>query len=347
MSVSKSNESMITLSIDVMGSDNGAIIVINGADLIAESINVKFIFIGNSTEIKPLLKNSKNLSKSEIIHTDEYIKSNEKGMDALRGGKKSSMRIAIDLVKDGKADAVVSAGNTGALFAMAYIVLRTINGISRPAMTAYFPTKLGETAMLDLGANIECDANNLVDFAIMGTAFSRIILKSKNPLVGLLNVGEETQKGNIILQEASSILSKKNSPVNYHGFVEGNDIAEGNVDVIVTDGFSGNIALKTAEGTAKLVTHLLEKSFQSSIFSKIGYLFSRNALKTMKRRVDPRLYNGAVLLGLNGIVVKSHGGTDYKGFSNAILVAYKMVKGNFVSDLKEKIEFQTKSNNFK
>ena len=204
-------------------------------------------------------------------------------------------------------------------------------------MTAYFPTKNGETAMLDLGANIECDSKNLVDFAFMGSAFSRIILKSKNPTVGLLNVGAEAQKGNSVLQEAASHLSNASNELNYFGFVEGNDIAEGNVDVIVTDGFSGNIALKTAEGTAQLVTYLLEKSFKSSIFSKIGYLFSKNGLKKMKDRVDPRKYNGAVLLGLNGIVVKSHGSTDPEGFSNAVKVGYEMVEGNFIKDLKSKI----------
>ena len=239
------------------------------------------------------------------------------------------MRIAVDLVKDGKADAVISAGNTGALLSISYIVLRTIDGISRPAMTAYFPTMKGETAMLDLGANIECDSKNLIDFALMGSAFSRIILKSSNPSVGLLNVGEESQKGNSIIQDASALLKNLENKINYYGFVEGNDIAEGNVDVIITDGFSGNIALKTAEGTAKLVTFLLESSFKSSIFSKIGYLLSKNGLKKMKDRVDPRKYNGAVLLGLNGIVVKSHGNTDPLGFSNAVKVGYEMVSGNF------------------
>ena len=247
------------------------------------------------------------------------------------------MRIAVDLVKDGKADAVISAGNTGALLAISYIVLRTIEGISRPAMTAYFPTMKGETAMLDLGANIECDSKNLIDFALMGSAFSRIILKSSNPTVGLLNVGEESQKGNSVIQDAAALLNNLENKVNYYGFVEGNDIAEGNVDVIITDGFSGNIALKTAEGTAKLVTFLLERSFKSSIFSKIGYLLSKNGLKKMKDRVAPRKYNGAVLLGLNGIVVKSHGNTDSLGFANAVKVGYEMVSGNFIEDLKKNI----------
>ena len=248
------------------------------------------------------------------------------------------MWLAIESVKKKEADVVISAGNTGALLAISYIVLRTIDGITRPAMTAYFPTMKGKTAMLDLGANIECDQKNLVDFALMGSAFSRIILKSSNPSVGLLNVGEESQKGNSIIQDAAALLNNLENKVNYYGFVEGNDIAEGNVDVIITDGFSGNIALKTAEGTAKLVTFLLERSFKSSIFSKIGYLLSKNGLKKMKDRVDPRKYNGAVLLGLNGIVVKSHGGTDAFGFCNAIGVAVSLIENSYIHQIEKKLE---------
>jgi len=333
----ENNKNQIILAIDTYGADGGESVVIDGCDYIANQLNVFFIFVGNKSLITPLINKSKNLKSYNIINTLDYIEANTKGSDALRSGKESSMRIAVDLVKDGKADAVISAGNTGALLAISYIVLRTIDGISRPAMTAYFPTMKGQTAMLDLGANIECDPKNLIDFALMGSAFSRIILNSSNPSVGLLNVGEESQKGNSIIQDAAALLNNLENKVNYYGFVEGNDIAEGNVDVIITDGFSGNIALKTAEGTAKLVTFLLERSFKSSIFSKIGYLLSKNGLKKMKDRVDPRKYNGAVLLGLNGIVVKSHGNTDPVGFSNAVKVGYEMVSGNFIEDLKRNI----------
>ena len=333
----ENNKNQIILAIDTYGADGGESVVIDGCDYIANQLNVFFIFVGNKSLITPLINKSKNLKSYNIINTLDYIEANTKGSDALRSGKESSMRIAVDLVKDGKANAVISAGNTGALLAISYIVLRTIDGISRPAMTAYFPTMKGQTAMLDLGANIECDPKNLIDFALMGSAFSRIILNSSNPSVGLLNVGEESQKGNSIIQDAAALLNNLQSKVNYYGFVEGNDIAEGNVDVIITDGFSGNIALKTAEGTAKLVTFLLERSFKSSIFSKIGYLLSKNGLKKMKDRVDPRKYNGAVLLGLNGIVVKSHGNTDPIGFSNAVKVGYEMVSGNFIEDLKRNI----------
>jgi len=333
----ENNKNQVILAIDTYGADGGESVVIDGCDYIANQLNVFFIFVGNKSLITPLINKSKNLKSYNIINTLDYIGANTKGSDALRSGKKSTMRIAVDLVKDGKADAVISAGNTGALLAISYIVLRTIDGISRPAMTAYFPTMKGQTAMLDLGANIECDPKNLIDFALMGSAFCRIILNSSNPSVGLLNVGEESQKGNSIIQDAATLLNNLENKVNYYGFVEGNDIAEGNVDVIITDGFSGNIALKTAEGTAKLVTFLLERSFKSSIFSKIGYLLSKNGLKKMKDRVDPRKYNGAVLLGLNGIVVKSHGNTDPVGFSNAVKVGYEMVSGNFIEDLKRNI----------
>ena len=333
----ENNKNQIILAIDTYGADGGESVVIDGCDYIANQLNVFFIFVGNKSLITPLINKSKNLKSYNIINTLDYIEANTKGSDAVRSGKESSMRIAVDLVKDGKADAVISAGNTGALLAISYIVLRTIDGISRPAMTAYFPTMKGQTAMLDLGANIECDPKNLIDFALMGSAFSRIILNSSNPSVGLLNVGEESQKCNSIIQDAATLLNNLENKVNYYGFVEGNDIAEGNVDVIITDGFSGNIALKTAEGTAKLVTFLLEKSFKSSVFSKIGYLLSKNGLKKMKDRVDPRKYNGAVLLGLNGIVVKSHGNTDPIGFSNAVKVGYEMVSGNFIEDLKRNI----------
>ena len=337
--MTKNNSKYIKLAIDTYGADNGELVIINGCDIISKNLDIFFIFIGNKKIIDPLIKKTKNIKYYSIVNTLNYVKADEKGSDAIRSGKNTSMRMAIDLVKNGKADAVISAGNTGALLSIAYILLRTIEGITRPAMTAYFPTKNGETAMLDLGANIECDSKNLIDFALMGSAFSRIVLKSNNPSVGLLNVGVEAQKGNIVLQEAASYFTNNDNKINYFGFVEGDGIAEGVVDVIVTDGFSGNIALKTAEGTSKLVTTLLEKSFKSSIFSKLGYLLAKNGLRKMKNRVNPSKYNGAVLLGLNGIVVKSHGNTDSEGFSNAVKVGYEMVKGNFISDLKNQISF--------
>ena len=326
---------IFSLAIDVMGADKGPEIIIAGADKISNNLNINFKFVGDKKLINPLIQNSLNLKNSEVIHTDEFVNANEKPSKALRMGNKTSMRMCVDLLKNKEVNAVVSAGNTGALMSISYVVLRTINGISRPGMVAFFPTLKGQTAMLDLGANIDCDSKNLVDFAIMGSAFSKIVLKLKKPTVAILNVGEETQKGNTIIHESSKILSNPDFPVNYVGFVEGNDIAEGKVDVIITDGFSGNIAIKTAEGTAMLFSSFLQKSFNSSLFSKIGYLFAKTSMIEMKKKFDPTQYNGAVMLGLNGIVVKSHGGTNANGFSNAIAVAYKMVKEDFIGNIKK------------
>ena len=333
----ENNKNQIILAIDTYGADGGESVVIDGCDYIANQLNVFFIFVGNKSLITPLINKSKNLKSYNIINTLDYIEANTKGSDALRSGKESSMRIAVDLVKEGKADAVISAGNTGALLAISYIVLRTIDGISRPAMTAYFPTMKGETAMLDLGANIECDEKNLVQFAFMGQAFANIVMGIKDPSVSLLNIGEEEQKGLDYIKEASKILYTLDKQINYKGFIEGDKIAQGMADVIIADGFSGNISLKTAEGTALLVTSYLKKALKSSLSSKIGYLFAKKAINNFRLQMDPRKYNGAVFLGLNGIAVKSHGGTDAFGFANAIGVAVDMVRYNFISDLKNKI----------
>ena len=333
----ENNKNQIILAIDTYGADGGESVVIDGCDYIANQLNVFFIFVGNKSLITPLINKSENLKSYNIINTLDYIKANAKCSDALRSGKESSMRIAVDLVKDGKADAVISAGNTGALLAISYIVLRTIDGISRPAMTAYFPTMKGKTAMLDLGANIECDPKNLIDFALMGSAFSRIILKSSNPTVGLLNVGEESQKGNSIIQDAAALLNNLESKVNYYGFVEGNDIAEGNVDVIITDGFSGNIALKTAEGTANFITTELRQALNSSLLGKISTLLNIKNLKKFKKKLDPRLYNGAILLGIDKPVIKSHGSTDEIGFANSLKVCEKIIKGKLIDKIKKNI----------
>ena len=247
------------------------------------------------------------------------------------------MGLAIQSVKTGQTDAIVSAGNTGALMAMTKLFLRPIEGITRPAIAAYFPTIRGESCMLDLGANIECDAKNLVQFAFMGQAFANIVMGVNNPTISLLNIGEEEQKGLDYIKEASQILTKLKDQINYTGFIEGDKIAQGISDVIIADGFSGNVSLKTAEGTALLVTSYLKKALSSSLSSKIGYLFAKRAINDFKLQMDPRKYNGAVFLGLNGVAVKSHGGTDAFGFANAICVAVDMVKYNFIHDLKNKI----------
>ena len=328
----------IHLSLDAMGGDNAPQIIVEGA---AQSKirypDVKFSFFGNKNKLLPLVSSLKTLKDSQIIHTDEIIGANQKPSIAVRKGKNSSMGLAIQAVKTGQTDAIVSAGNTGALMAMTKLFLRPIEGITRPAIAAYFPTIRGESCMLDLGANIECDSKNLVQFAFMGQAFANIVMGVNNPTISLLNIGEEEQKGLDYIKEASQILTKLKDQINYTGFIEGDKIAQGVSDVIIADGFSGNVSLKTAEGTALLVTSYLKKALSSSLSSKIGYLFAKRAINDFKLQMDPRKYNGAVFLGLNGVAVKSHGGTDAFGFANAICVAIDMVKYNFISDLKKKI----------
>ena len=321
-----------------MGGDNAPHIIVDGAaQTKIRHPYVKFSFFGNKIKLLPLINSSEVLKESEIVHTDEFVDANEKPSIAVRKGRNSSMGMAIQSVKSGKADAIVSAGNTGALMAMAKLFLRPIDGINRPAIAAYFPTITGESCMLDLGANIDCDAKNLVQFAFMGQAFANIVMGVDNPSISLLNIGEEEQKGLDYIKEASQILSDLKSQINYAGFIEGDKIAQGISDVIIADGFSGNVSLKTAEGTALLVTSYLKKALSSSLSSKIGYLFAKKAINNFRLQMDPRKYNGAVFLGLNAVAVKSHGGTDAFGFANAICVAVDMVKYNFIHDLKNKI----------
>ena len=309
-----------------MGGDNAPQIIVDGAaQTKIRHPYVKFSFFGNKMKLLPLISSLEALKESEIVHTDEIIDANEKPSIAVRKGRNSSMGMAIQYVKSGKADAIVSAGNTGALMAMAKLFLRPIEGINRPAIAAYFPTITGESCMLDLGANIDCDAKNLVQFAFMGQAFANIVMGVDNPSISLLNIGEEEQKGLDYIKEASQILSDLKSQINYAGFIEGDKIAQGISDVIIADGFTGNVSLKTAEGTALLVTSYLKKALSSSLSSKIGYFFAKKAINDFKLQMDPRKYNGAVFLGLYAVAVKSHGGTDAFGFANAISVAVDMV----------------------
>jgi phosphate acyltransferase len=264
---------------------------------------------------------------SEILHCDDVVSGDEKPTQALRRAKTTSMGLAIQAVKNGDAGAAVSAGNTGALMAMSKLALRTMPGIDRPALAALIPS-LGEhdTVMLDLGANTECDARNLVQFAIMGAAYSRIITGKEAPRVRLLNIGTEEVKGHDTIRRAAAMLRASRLQIEFHGFVEGSDLTSGKVDVIVTDGFTGNVALKVAEGTVALYTRFLRDAFKSSFLARMGYALARPSLDRLRQRLDPRRYNGAMFLGLNGIVVKSHGGTDALGFANAIAVAADLVE---------------------
>jgi glycerol-3-phosphate acyltransferase PlsX len=259
----------------------------------------------------------------------------DKPSQALRSGRGSSMRLSIDAVHNGEAAAVVSAGNTGALMAMAKFVLKTMPGIDRPAIASFFPTLRSESVMLDLGANVQCDADNLVQFAVMGNVFARTVLGVREPTMGLLNVGSEELKGHDAVKVAHGILRQATLPGKFVGFVEGDDITRGTVDVIVTDGFTGNVALKSIEGAVKLYSHFLRQTFKSSWIAGIGYLLARPAMNALRARVDPRRYNGAIFMGLNGVCVKSHGGTDAFGFANAIGVAVDMVTNGATEKMRQ------------
>jgi glycerol-3-phosphate acyltransferase PlsX len=327
----------LTLSIDAMGGDNAPDMVVEGVGIALEHLsNVDFLLFGNEKTLVPLLNKNPFVQDSCVVrHTDDVISNYEKAGAALRSGRNSSMRLAINAVSDGEAAGIVSAGNTGALMAMAKFVLKTLPGIDRPAIASYFPTERGQSIMLDLGANVICDSDNLVQFAVMGEVFARNVLGLAQPSVGLLNVGSEQLKGHESVQLAFNALQNIDLPIKFHGFIEGDDIAKGTVDVIVTDGFTGNIALKTAEGTAKMFGRFLKECLLSSSSSKLGALLAKPALNKFRQRLDPRSYNGAMFLGLNGICIKSHGGTDGIGFANALEVAVELIRDGLNEVIKE------------
>jgi len=335
--------SPVIIAVDAMGGDAAPGMVIDGLQLAHQRTpDVRYLVFGDSARIEPLLKRHAALAPvCEVRHTSEAVSNDAKPSAALRSGRQSSMRLAIDAVRDGHAGGVVSAGNTGALMAMAKVVLKTLPGIHRPAIGSFFPTLRGESAMLDLGANVECDADNLVQFAVMGDVFARTVLGLANPSIGLLNVGAEELKGHEHLRMAATTIREGNLPLNFHGFIEGDDIAAGTVDVVVTDGFTGNVALKMAEGTARLYAGFLRGAFESSIVARIGYVLARRAIEKVRQRTDPRRYNGAMFLGLNGIVVKSHGGTDAIGFANAVGVAVDLFRNRVNDRIRAELERMT------
>lgn len=331
----------LVLAIDAMGGDRAPKMVIEGMNRALDSIkNVRFLVFGRADEVAPLVQGFRRLrSRVEVRHASDVIGAGERPSAALRNGRNSSMRQAIDAVAAGDAQGIVSAGNTGALMAMAKFVFKTLPGVDRPAIASVFPSLRGRTVLLDLGANVNCSAENLVQFAVMGEVFARSVLGLKTPSVGLLNVGEEDLKGHDAVKKAATFLQQSDLAIHFHGFVEGDDIAMGTVDVVVTDGFTGNIALKTAEGTARLYTHYLKRALISSPLARLGALLARPALRKMRARFDPRLYDGAMFLGLNGVCVKSHGGTDAFGFSNAIRVAAELVADGVNEDIKRDFAF--------
>lgn len=335
----------ITIALDCMGGDEAPHIVIKGASRVVENNkNVKFIFFGDLDLIKPLISKYPVIEGFySLVHTSENVSSEDKPSVALRRGTKSSMRLAIDSVKEKQSDAVVSAGNTGALMAMSKIVLRPLQGIDRPAIVSFMPNKLKKaTVMLDMGANIGCDGDVLYQFAVMGRAFAKAALGIENPKIGLLNVGSEDLKGSDAVKNAAALIKESSIGGSFYGYVEGDDISKGTVDVVVTDGFCGNITLKAIEGTAKMISAFLKEGLTSSIFAKIGYLLASKSLKKVFKKIDPRAYNGAMLVGLNGIVVKSHGSTDDVGFANAIQVAISLKE----NQINETIMKEVKSSGF-
>lgn len=336
------DQTNLVIALDAMGGDVGPAVVVAGAELARERYpSLRFRLHGQEPAIREALAHAPRVAaEAEIVHVDGVVLGTDKPSQAIRRARSTSMGLAIQAVKTGEASAAVSAGNTGALMAIAKLALRTMDGIDRPALVALMPTLKADSVVLDLGANTECDAENLVQFAVMGAAFARTVLGLSRPKVALLNIGEEEMKGTEAIRDAANLLREAavDLPMQFLGNVEGNGIAQGNVDVIVTDGFSGNIALKTAEGTAKLVTGLLANAYRASWMTRLGYLFSRSALRALKDQLDPNNHNGAVFLGLNGVVVKSHGAADVRGFANAIGVAHDLVAQNINARITDDLE---------
>ncbi|HWA30531.1 MAG TPA: phosphate acyltransferase PlsX [Rhizomicrobium sp.] len=325
----------LTVSIDAMGGDAGPGVVVAAVGrAVVRHPNVKFLLHGDEAELAPLTaKRTKLRDRFEIRHAPERVRMEDKPSQIARRGRNTSMWRAIESVAKKEADVVVSAGNTGALMAMSLLQLRTLDGIERPAIAALWPTLRGQSVVLDVGANIDTDAQQLVDFAVMGEAFARAILGLEKPTLGILNVGEEDLKGNEAVRGAAQILRTADLPIDFQGFVEGDDISSGTVDVVVTDGFTGNVALKTAEGAAKLIIQFLRNALTRSLFGKIGAMFAAGALGALRRKLDPRASNGGIFLGLNGVVVKSHGGTDALGFASALDMAIDMAKADVTAKI--------------
>jgi glycerol-3-phosphate acyltransferase PlsX len=330
---------LIKIAVDAMGGDNSPNKTIDG--IILNHINNKNVFFkifGDEKIIRDLIGNKIKTDFYEIIHTTNVVKSTDSPLEGAKRGKNTSMWLAIDSVKNKEADIVVSAGNTGALLVISKLNLKMIENIDKPALSALWPNQKGMSVVLDLGANIECSSKNLLDFSIMGSALYTSLYNGEKPNVGLLNIGSEELKGNETIKETYQILNdKKSENFNFSGYIEGNHLMDGDVNVIVSDGFTGNVALKTAEGTANFITSELKKAMTGSIIGKISSILNISNLNKFKKRLDPRLYNGAIFLGLDHPVVKSHGGTDYIGFSNSLDVCHRIVKGNLIEKIKQNI----------
>ena len=330
---------LIKIAIDAMGGDDSPKKIIEGIILNHNKSKENFFLIfGNENEINKHLKNKIDKKFYEIIHTDSFVKSTDSPLEGAKRGKNTSMWLAIESVKKKEADIVISAGNTGALLVIAKLNLKMIENIDKPALSALWPNKKGMSVVLDLGANIECSAKNLVDFSIMGASLYKSLYPNDKPNVALLNIGSEELKGNDMIKETFQLLNeKKSNDFNFSGYIEGNQLMNGEVNVIVSDGFTGNVALKTAEGTANFITSELKKALTGNIIGKISSLLNFMNLRRFKKRLDPRLYNGAIFIGLDSPVVKSHGGTDFIGFANSLDVCNKIVKGDLIKKIKYNI----------
>ena len=330
----------IKIAVDAMGGENSPLKIIKGIEIHnSNASNVFYNIFGNQKIIEPMIrKTNLNINNYKIIHSEKLIDDNDSPLAAAKKGKDTSMWLSIESLKNQQSDAIVSAGNTGALFVIAKLNLNMIEKIDKPALSALWPNKDGMNIVLDLGANVECNEKNLLDFSLMGAALHKSLFENEDAKVALLNIGSEEIKGNNIIKNTYQILSEKKNPLfEFNGYIEGNQIMDGKVNVIVTDGFTGNVALKTAEGTANFITSELKKALNSSFLGKISALLNIKNLKNFKNKLDPRLYNGAILLGLDKPVIKSHGSTDEIGFANSLKVCEKIINGKLIEKIKKNI----------
>ena len=331
----------IKIAVDAMGGDGSPKKIIDGIIHNHKSNNdIYYRIFGKQLEIQKLIQDKINNQFYEIIDTDDIVKSTDSPLEAAKRGKKTSMWLAIESVKEKKSDIIISAGNTGALLVISKLNLKMIENIDKPALSALWPNRKDMSVVLDLGANIECSSKNLIDFSIMGASLYRSLYPKEEPKVALLNIGSEELKGNEIIKETFQLLNSYNLDFKFSGYIEGNQLMDGDVNVIVSDGFTGNVALKTAEGTANFITSELKKAMTGNFIGKISSLLNISNLKRFKQRLDPRLYNGAIFIGLDSPVVKSHGGTDYLGFSNSLEVCKKIIKGDLINKIKKNINYK-------